>query len=257
MLGGRVRFKKFRAGNFIHAIRVPHDDARPQPLAMVASMVRPDPSSSINVNDVHISLGHTNDAIACETAKQMGMKVMDSSGYYDVCGEAKAIRQAEGDQARRSQEDEGQVGEATAASLHRPYGAAPTVPCAFRRGDANAGGRSSNGYGSGGSGTCCGNGDRQWSLPRCVGKRGGRCACVCSCSGVNGDRPWSLPRCVGEGGGWCACVCSCSGSIDGGHFDGCGGGGVSGDSAGWGEGDDGSARWCVPHAPGGPDNCAS
>ena len=27
MLGGRVSFKKFRAGNFIRATRVPHDDS--------------------------------------------------------------------------------------------------------------------------------------------------------------------------------------------------------------------------------------
>ena len=31
MLGGRVRFKKFRAGNFIQATRVPHDDPSPHP----------------------------------------------------------------------------------------------------------------------------------------------------------------------------------------------------------------------------------
>ena len=31
MLGGRVRFKKFRAGNFIQATRVPHDDAPSSP----------------------------------------------------------------------------------------------------------------------------------------------------------------------------------------------------------------------------------
>ena len=94
MLGGRVRFKKFRAGNFIQATRVPHDDARPQPPAMVAVTVRPDPPSSMNVSDLHISLGHTNDAIARETVKQMGMKVTDTRGYCDGCGEAKAIRHA-------------------------------------------------------------------------------------------------------------------------------------------------------------------
>ena len=32
------------------------------------------------------------------------------------------------------------------------------------------GGRSSGGCGSGGSGTCCGNGDGQWNPPRCVGE---------------------------------------------------------------------------------------
>ena len=60
MIGGRVRFKKFRAGNFIQAIRVPHDDACPQPPAMAAAMMRPGPLSSMNVNDFHNSLGHAN-----------------------------------------------------------------------------------------------------------------------------------------------------------------------------------------------------
>ena len=53
MLGGRVRFKEFRAGNFIQGTRVPHNDARPQPPAMVAAMMRPGPPSSMNVNDFH------------------------------------------------------------------------------------------------------------------------------------------------------------------------------------------------------------
>ena len=92
MLGGRVRFKKFRAGNFVLETRVPHDDARPQPPATAAAMMRPDPPSSMNVNDLHISLGHTNDTIARETAKQMGMKVTDTREYCDGCGEAKVGR---------------------------------------------------------------------------------------------------------------------------------------------------------------------
>ena len=69
MLGGWVRFKKFRAGNFIQATRVPHDDARPQPPAMVAAMMRPGPPSSMKVNDFHNSLGHTNVKALYETAK--------------------------------------------------------------------------------------------------------------------------------------------------------------------------------------------
>ena len=56
MLGERVRFKKFRAGNFIRATRVLHDHARPQSPAMVAAMMRPSPPSSMNVNDFHNSL---------------------------------------------------------------------------------------------------------------------------------------------------------------------------------------------------------
>ena len=45
-----------------------------------------------------------------------------------------------------------------------------TRPCAFRKGGANVGERSSGGCGSGGNGTYYGNGDRRWSLPRCVGE---------------------------------------------------------------------------------------
>ena len=75
MLGGRVKFKMFRAGNFIQATRVPHDDASPQPPAMVAAMVQPGPPSSMNVNDFHNPLGHANVKALYETAKQMGIKL--------------------------------------------------------------------------------------------------------------------------------------------------------------------------------------
>ena len=91
MLGRRVRFKKFRAGNFIRAIRVPHDDACPQPPAMVAAMMRPGPPSSMNVNDFHNSLGHANVKALYETAKQMGIKLTGIQEYFDGCAAAKAI----------------------------------------------------------------------------------------------------------------------------------------------------------------------
>ena len=75
MLGGRVRFKKFRAGNFIQATRVPHDDASPHPPAMVAAMMRPGAPSSMDVNDCHNFLGHANIKTLYEAAKQMGNKL--------------------------------------------------------------------------------------------------------------------------------------------------------------------------------------
>ena len=75
MLGGLVRFKTFRAGNFIQATRVPHDDASPHPPAMVAAMMRPGAPSSMDVNDFHNSLGHANIKTLYETAKQMGIKL--------------------------------------------------------------------------------------------------------------------------------------------------------------------------------------
>ena len=91
MLGRRVRFKKFRAGNFIRVIRVPHNDACPQPPAMVAAMMRPGPPSSMNVNDFHNSLGHANVKALYETAKQMGIKLTGIQEYFDGCAAAKVI----------------------------------------------------------------------------------------------------------------------------------------------------------------------
>ena len=92
MLGGRVRFKKFRDGTFIQATHVPHDDARPQPPAMVAAMMRPGPPASMNVNDFHNSLGHANVKAMYETAKQMGIKLAWIQEYCDGCAAAKIKR---------------------------------------------------------------------------------------------------------------------------------------------------------------------
>ena len=75
MLGGRVRFKKFRAGNFIQVTRVPHDYVSPHPPAMVAAMMMPGAPSSMDVNDFHNSLGHANIKTLYEAAKQMGIKL--------------------------------------------------------------------------------------------------------------------------------------------------------------------------------------
>ena len=94
MLGGRVRFKKFRAGNFIQATRVPHDDASLHPPAMVAAMMRPGAPSSMNVNDFHQSLGFANIKALHETAKQMGIKLTGIQEYCDGCAAAKTIKRA-------------------------------------------------------------------------------------------------------------------------------------------------------------------
>ena len=92
MLGGRVRLKKFRAGNFIQATRVPHDNAHPQRPAMVAAMMRPGPPSSITVNDFHNSLGQANVKALYETTKQMGIELTGIQEYCDGCAAAKAIK---------------------------------------------------------------------------------------------------------------------------------------------------------------------
>ena len=94
MLGGRVRFKTFRAGNFIQATRVPHDDASLHPPAMIAAMMRPGAPSSMNVNDFHKSLGHANIKALHETAKQMGIKLTGIQEYCDGCAAVKMIKRA-------------------------------------------------------------------------------------------------------------------------------------------------------------------
>ena len=91
ILDGRVHFVKLPAENYIQANRVEHGAGPP---AMVAAVMRPGQQRSINSDDLHISLGHTNDANARETAKQMGIKVTGAREYCDGCGEAKATRRA-------------------------------------------------------------------------------------------------------------------------------------------------------------------
>ncbi|CAB1098674.1 unnamed protein product [Ectocarpus sp. CCAP 1310/34] len=61
---------------------------------MVAATVRPGRPRSIDINDLHVSLGHTNDANARETAKQLGIQITGTRGYCAGCGEAKAIRRS-------------------------------------------------------------------------------------------------------------------------------------------------------------------
>ena len=46
----------------------------------------------MNINDMHYSLGHANDAALRETAKQLHLKLTGHRQYCSGCGEAKAIR---------------------------------------------------------------------------------------------------------------------------------------------------------------------
>ena len=92
LLNGRVHFAKSPTGNYIAVTRVKHRSADPPP--MVAAIMRPGPQRSMNCDDLHFSLGHTNDDNARETDKQRGIKVTGVRGYCDDCGESKAIRRA-------------------------------------------------------------------------------------------------------------------------------------------------------------------
>ena len=91
ILNGRVHFVKLPAGNYIQATRVEHGAGPP---AMMAAMMRPGQQRSISSDDLHMSFGHTNDANARDTAKQIGIKLAGTRGYCDGCGGAKAIRRA-------------------------------------------------------------------------------------------------------------------------------------------------------------------
>lgn len=84
LLNDRVNFTKAETGNYIAATRVPRGSAGPP--AMVAAMLRPGPRQSINCDDLHYPLGHTNDANARETAKQRGLKVTGIGGTVTVAG---------------------------------------------------------------------------------------------------------------------------------------------------------------------------
>ena len=92
MLRGRVRFDKERNGNNMKATRVARGSRGP--LAMVAAVMRPGRQRSMNINDMHYSLGHANDTTLRETAKQLHLKLTGHRQYCSGCGETKAIRAA-------------------------------------------------------------------------------------------------------------------------------------------------------------------
>ena len=92
MLRGRVRFDKERNGNYVQATRVARG-SRGSP-AMVAAVMRPGRQRSMNISDMHYSLGHANDATLREPAKQFHLKLTGHRQYCSGCGEAKAKRAA-------------------------------------------------------------------------------------------------------------------------------------------------------------------
>ena len=88
---GRVHFVKLPAGNYIQVTRVEHGAGSS---ATVAAMMRPGQQQNIDNDDLHISLGHTNNANARENAKQMEIMVTGIRRYCEGCGVAEAIRRA-------------------------------------------------------------------------------------------------------------------------------------------------------------------
>ena len=56
--------------------------------------MRPGRRRSMNINDMHYSLGHANDPTLRETAKSLRLKLNGHPQHCSGCGEAKAIRAA-------------------------------------------------------------------------------------------------------------------------------------------------------------------
>ena len=110
MLGSRILFTKHAKGNYVQATKVAHDGspavclspgmpATPVPSAtvppaMAAAVLRPGATTSTDINDLHVSLGHAHEGNLRETAKQMGIRVTGTLVSYSECAAAKGIRRS-------------------------------------------------------------------------------------------------------------------------------------------------------------------
>ena len=108
ILGGRILFTKHANGNNVQATKVAHHGSpavclNPRmpattvpsatvPLAMAAAILRPVASTSMNINDLHASLGHAHEGNLRETAKQMGIRLTETLVPCSECAAAKGIR---------------------------------------------------------------------------------------------------------------------------------------------------------------------
>ena len=91
ILGSRILFTKHANGNYVQATKVAHDGSpavclnpgmpattvpsATVPAAMAAAVLRPGATTSADINDLHVSLGHAHEGNLRETAKQMGIRV--------------------------------------------------------------------------------------------------------------------------------------------------------------------------------------
>ena len=64
------------------------------PLAMAAAVLRPGATTSADINDLHVSLGHAHEGNLRETAKQMGIRVTGTLVPCSECAAAKGIRRS-------------------------------------------------------------------------------------------------------------------------------------------------------------------
>ena len=110
VLGSRILFTKHANGNYVQATPVAHDGSpaiclSPEmpattvpsataPPAMAAAVLRPGATTSTDINDLHVSLGHAHEGNLRETAKQMGIRVTGTLVPCSECAAAKGIRRS-------------------------------------------------------------------------------------------------------------------------------------------------------------------
>ena len=110
ILGSRVLFTKHANENYVQATKVAHDGSpdvclnpwmpattvpiATVPLAMAAAVLRPGATTSADINDLHVNLGHAHEGNLRETAKQMGIRVTGTLEPCPECVAAKGIRRS-------------------------------------------------------------------------------------------------------------------------------------------------------------------
>ena len=110
ILGSRIIFTKHANGSYVQATKVAHDGSpavclnpgmpattvpsATVPPAMAAAVLRPGATTSVDINDLHVSLGHAHESNLRETAKQMGIRVTGTLVPFSECAAAKRIRRS-------------------------------------------------------------------------------------------------------------------------------------------------------------------
>ena len=110
ILGSKILFTKHANGNYVQVTTVAHDGspavclnpgmpatAVPSatvPPAMAAAVLRPGATTSADINDLHVSLGHAHEGNLRETAKQMGIRETGTLVPCSECAAARGIRRS-------------------------------------------------------------------------------------------------------------------------------------------------------------------
>ena len=108
ILGSRILFTKHANGNYVQATKVAHDGSpavclnpgmpattvlsATVPPAMAAAVLRPGATTSADINELDVSLGHAHEGNLRETAKQMGIRVTGTLVPCSECAAAKGVR---------------------------------------------------------------------------------------------------------------------------------------------------------------------